>query len=611
MIIILSIISLHPLRGALVGFFIGGSFLFGHLVFVIIRVLLLGIDNVAILELYTSLDPVSGSFQSIVSALIGLASLGFLSGLIGYIFNEISPVSFETHPLVFRDYWSQIYSWNKSGSPEYPKLDRKLSNWSVVRGSWKQLFMRKIQEPKEELIFAPRSSNQKVKDKIKKNNESPMGDLYLASSSKFIGEFYDFKYLISKYRPKLIHDLSSPFQLILSEKLSGVFWLALERILANIINIIVKSKKIILLYVTLCIGLVVATTIITATNFYPVNSVIISVAALGIPALGPVVLAILFRGKSKELVKIRPDESYLLFSIYLCLFLVYPIIIWIALYPPSEFVYYIPSVWAGEWFWNWTLPFSIPSFILGIGYIFFHRETQNVSTYFFDNRQKNKRFLETIPFKENEEIHWIKKNEKNPDEQPDFFWVIRFMYYWRYELTFPLPHYDWERVELWIDAKSGDLKWIVSDYHFKELWYKVKEELPDIYVKILSNWHTPIPVVDSNETKEYQRFFDTSTLKLLNYFFRGFFGKVRYFLSEILRKIKEKIKKTPKPMIQEVSPINPKKTSYENWIRDFGQGDFAEVLKRFPYEEIRYIRGVDSDINREMWYKTNKSTEKI
>ncbi|MFX1474683.1 MAG: hypothetical protein ACFFCO_04275 [Promethearchaeota archaeon] len=99
---------------------------------------------------------------------------------------------------------------------------------------------------------------------------------------------------------------------------------------------------------------------------------------------------------------------------------------------------------------------------------------------------------------------------------PGLFWVIRYLFYWGLEWTLPVPHPDIERIELWVGARDGKLKWIVSDYHYRELWYKVKglpgekesaksegspkakvKKKEKIYVYFTPIFHTPIPIVET------------------------------------------------------------------------------------------------------------------
>jgi hypothetical protein len=90
------------------------------------------------------------------------------------------------------------------------------------------------------------------------------------------------------------------------------------------------------------------------------------------------------------------------------------------------------------------------------------------------------------------------------------------MYFWRYELTL-IPHKDWERVEVWVDAKTGEAKWIVSDYHYRELWYKVEGNLrgKGLHVGFLANFHTPIPYVTEEELRRFTDILSESKRSLL------------------------------------------------------------------------------------------------
>jgi len=88
------------------------------------------------------------------------------------------------------------------------------------------------------------------------------------------------------------------------------------------------------------------------------------------------------------------------------------------------------------------------------------------------------------------------------------YWVLRYLFKWRCELTvnkdFPFIHLkipDLERVEVWLDAKTGAVEWIVSDYHWRELWYKAGPNLRVIRAWIFPNFHTPRPLTIETEGK--------------------------------------------------------------------------------------------------------------
>jgi hypothetical protein len=95
-----------------------------------------------------------------------------------------------------------------------------------------------------------------------------------------------------------------------------------------------------------------------------------------------------------------------------------------------------------------------------------------------------------------------------PKDIPDWleakpYWVFRYLYSWSFELSpgkgFPLIRAvkDVERLDIWLDAKSGVIEWIVSDYHWRELWYKADPRLENINVWVLRNFHTLRPLTIS------------------------------------------------------------------------------------------------------------------
>ena len=184
------------------------------------------------------------------------------------------------------------------------------------------------------------------------------------------------------------------------------------------------------------------------------------------------------------------------------------------------------------------------------------------------------------PFNEPERIPWIEE-----DKETEFFWVIRFMYYWAAEFTLPKPHDDWERVELWVDAKTGALKWVVSDYHYREVWYKIKDPLskplPDLFVKIWPNFHTPIPIVNYDEASAYYSALSSSKRDLVKMIWRGF----QMRLSREYRK-------------QKTTALNSEKNRAEiidKLIEEQGPWVIAKVIDKLNCNQIRYIKGVECD----------------
>ena len=124
---ILAYFSRHPLSGFVIGLYIALTFLIGLLFFAVTK--WLG-GNTRILYQYFNFDPQHGALISVISAVIAVASLGIFSGLLGYVFARFAPSSFESKPIIFRDYWSQFHSFGKSKNPEYQDFDRRLAGWN-------------------------------------------------------------------------------------------------------------------------------------------------------------------------------------------------------------------------------------------------------------------------------------------------------------------------------------------------------------------------------------------------------------------------------------------------------------------------------------------------
>jgi hypothetical protein len=90
---------------------------------------------------------------------------------------------------------------------------------------------------------------------------------------------------------------------------------------------------------------------------------------------------------------------------------------------------------------------------------------------------------------------------KNHEDAPiwvegKYYWVMRFTYVWPGEYTVAareLYHEDYERCEVWVNAETGVLEWIISDYHWRELFYRVPDDGEDhkIIINFNLNFHTP------------------------------------------------------------------------------------------------------------------------
>ncbi|MFX1475341.1 MAG: hypothetical protein ACFFCO_07690 [Promethearchaeota archaeon] len=80
--------------------------------------------------------------------------------------------------------------------------------------------------------------------------------------------------------------------------------------------------------------------------------------------------------------------------------------------------------------------------------------------------------------------------------EADSYWVYRYVWFWKLEWTIPLPHEDWERADVWVNARTGNIEWVTSDYHWRELWYENSAKISGVapIVDFLFNWNTPEPL---------------------------------------------------------------------------------------------------------------------
>jgi hypothetical protein len=107
----------------------------------------------------------------------------------------------------------------------------------------------------------------------------------------------------------------------------------------------------------------------------------------------------------------------------------------------------------------------------------------NFNVYFYDDEDKD-----LVPYKHDyDKPQWLKGSH---------YWVFRHMYFWPFEATPSLKgfmHEDFERVEVWVNADTGKPEWSISDYHWRELWYKIPELDEDIAIQASfnKNFHTP------------------------------------------------------------------------------------------------------------------------
>jgi hypothetical protein len=269
----------------------------------------------------------------------------------------------------------------------------------------------------------------------------------------------------------------------------------------------------------------------------------------------------------------RPDERVLIFAVYVILALLFGMFYrWF-----SHWSYNISFFVSEEWsVWDiWTSWLCVLSLVLGLAYIFVHRESEVSNVYLYHGTSSGDALSSFFPFKGSmDHPFWL--NEENERRT---YWVLRFMYFWRYELT-TIPHSDWERIEVWVDARTGEARWIVSDYHYRELWYKVEGDLADrLTAAFLMNFHTPIPFVKKDEINAIAKVFQDTNREILKILVKG------------------------KTEVEETS-ISGDENLWMNlhsagWIKEYGlTGLAASFCSKLSWSYWRYPWGID---NREKY----------
>ena len=494
---------------------------------------------------------------SMLSAVFAFASIGLFFGLLGYVFEHVSPEVSITQPHVFRDYWSSIHLLGKSDRREYSSLDRKLSSWSLRKKGWWKRLVEKITEPQPDLVFVPHHK--------KSSLELRTGDLFDLSSGRMIGNnLVDHSDLTSKYKPlvlKVAETSSSP---------KGVRRLAFEELLARFLGWFIPSRAIWIFYLLLSALLFSSVYLVWVSDLarytYLGGVEYLAVVSAVIASVVTLFLVWRWRKASKILLRRRPDEGVLIFVVYIILALLYGFYFEVIVNPPV-----IPEGWMGSWL-VWTRWLLLLTFLLGFGYICIHREYEVVNTYFYDNGSAASSVSRVSPFKDTrDEPSWLK------EEGVKAYWVLRFMYFWRYEIA-KVPHSDWERVEVWVDAENGTPKWVVSDYHYRELWYKVKERIPVLYVKFFINFHTPVPVVDLTEIESISSVSNQTTKNLVAMAVTGRSSKIVEHLRPDLETFSE--------LWTDLHPAD--------WITGYGLPKVAaEFCGKLPWTYWRYPHGLE------------------
>ena len=558
-----------PVGGFFFGWFTSTSFLLGF--FLMVCVWELTTSHPYIIGpvgkewgLFLLTEVLASQGPGMLSAVFAFTSIGLFFGLLGYVFGHISLHVSVTQPRVFRDYWSSIHLLGKSDRREYNHLDRKLSSWSFRKKGWWRRLVERLTEPQSDLVYVPHRTK-------KSSPEFGMGDLFDLSSGRMIGsDLIDPSDLTSKYRPLVLKGAET------SSSPTGVRRLAFEGLLSRFLEWLIPSRAIWIFYLLLSALLISSVYVVWTSNLagYTYSEGMGYTVVVEYPAVVSAVIASVvtlffvwrWRKASRKLLERRPDEKVLIFIVYVILALLYGFYFEVILNPPA-----VPESWVGSWL-IWTRWMLLLAILLGFGYICIHRECEVVNTYFYDNSSRTSNVARVSPFKApDDEPFWLK------EEKVKAYWVLRFMYFWRYEVA-KIPHSDWERVEIWVDAEKGTVKWVVSDYHYRELWYKVKEGLHLLYVNFFLNFHTPVPVADLSEVESVSRVFSQPVRSLIKTMVTGKGPDTIEYLREPLKTI-------PKSW----ADLHP-----ADWISSYGLPNLAAgFCSRLPWTYWRYPHGLE------------------
>lgn len=212
---------------------------------------------------------------------------------------------------------------------------------------------------------------------------------------------------------------------------------------------------------------------------------------------------------------------------------------------------------------------------------------------------------------------------KHPKDEPVWlddkaYWVFRYAYEFPGEFTVSssqIFHEDIERMDVWVNAKTGIAEWLVGDYHWREIWTRIpKSKRLLIGVNFSVNFHTPVYYV--LDKKEYEKYREIQTVRhLLAYFWAGFKKAVKQFFSLLAFWTK----KVYRPVEDELIIIqDPPKKEISDWTVDFFtdvpapfRRACADYLANIPWNLLRYPYGVDNVKNEKLMYREEDVAEKL
>jgi hypothetical protein len=410
-----------------------------------------------------------------------VALWGSIWGVLGKYMLYVTPAKRTAETIteahVFRDLWSNYFIFGKNTRPEFRlkqaagstvQEGAALTGVLAAPGGKADYVTYRYLDRKKRFETVEATVGGIVVEPTGKDKANVYMRLYKARGAeekKLVGEFYDPKPLFDKYTP-----MWSPFALAVREYLSKV----LNPLV--LVPIIVGA----IFFLPLIIGAyqyILSGTAPPAAGWIVIAQIAVTVLLLG--------YLMLWRRKIPAALKAHPEGALA----YVFAVLVIGVLFIFSFQFLSALILLIQSPTPAEAIER-SLSFVTNAVIfLLLVSIFTSLSTvqmlgaDNFNVYFYDDEDKD-----LVPYKHDyDKPQWLKGSH---------YWVFRHMYFWPFEATPSLKgfmHEDFERVEIWVNADTGKPEWSISDYHWRELWYKIPELDEDIAIEanFSKDFHTP------------------------------------------------------------------------------------------------------------------------
>ncbi len=410
-----------------------------------------------------------------------VALWGSIWGVLGKYMIYVMPAKTSQETIkeahVFRDLWSNYFIFGKNTRPEFRLKEAvgstveegaALTGLLPTPGTKAQYVTYRYLDRKKRFQTVQASVGGVLVEPTQKGMANVYQRLYKArgvEDRKLVGEFYDPKPLFDKYTP-----MWSPFALAVREYLSKV------------LNPLVLAP--------IVLGAIFFLPVIVGAYSYVLSGTAPAHAGLLVVFQIVLIFAILgylfiWRRKIPTAIKAHPEGALA----YVFAVLIVGVLFIFTFQLLSSLILLVQSPSPAEAL-DRSLSYTTNAVIfLLIVSIFTSLSTvqmlgaDNFNVYFYDDEDKD-----LVPYKNDyDKPQWLKGSH---------YWVFRHMYFWPFEATPSLKgfmHEDFERVEVWVNADTGKPEWSISDYHWRELWYKIPELDEDVAIEanFSKDFHTP------------------------------------------------------------------------------------------------------------------------